>query len=61
MICSAIIPTVNRPTLDSAEKTVLDRELGLESHEIIAVNDSGIPLPEREWLKSPKIKILNTY
>jgi glycosyltransferase involved in cell wall biosynthesis len=60
MLCSTIIPTVNRPSLERAVKSALEQGLGPEEHEIIVVNDSGRPLPETDWLQSPQIIILNT-
>jgi glycosyltransferase involved in cell wall biosynthesis len=60
MICSTIIPTVNRPSLERAVKSALEQDLGLDDYEIIVVNDSGSPLPHVDWLNSPQIKIVNT-
>lgn len=60
MICSTIIPSVNRPSLDRAVKSALDQALALESHEIIVVNDSGEPIDAWDWLRFPQVKIVNT-
>ena len=60
MLCSTIIPTVNRPSLERAVKSVLEQDLNSGLHEIIVVNDSGQPLPEVKWLKSPQITVVNT-
>ena len=60
MLCSTIIPTVNRPSLERAVKSALEQNLDPGDHEIIIVNDSGEHLPERDWLKSPQITIVNT-
>jgi hypothetical protein len=60
MLCSTIIPTINRPYTERAVKSALAQDLDPESHEIIVVNDSGKPLPDVEWLKSSQITILNT-
>jgi glycosyltransferase involved in cell wall biosynthesis len=60
MLCSTIIPTVNRPSLERAVKSVIEQDLDPQMHEIIVVNDSGEPLPKKEWLKSSYIKIVNT-
>jgi GT2 family glycosyltransferase len=60
MLCSTIIPTVNRPSFERAVKSALSQELDPELHEIIVVNDSGRPLPDVDWLQSSQIKILNT-
>ncbi len=56
MLCSTIIPTVNRPSLERTVNSVLSQGLGQEIYEIIIVNDSGQILPESDWLKSPQIK-----
>lgn len=60
MLCSTIIPTIDRPSFERALKSALAQDLKPELHEIIVVNDSGKPLPERDWLQSPQISILNT-
>ena len=60
MLCSTIIPTVNRPSLERAVKSALEQDLDLDLYEIIVVNDSGTPLPEVDWLNSPRIKVVNT-
>lgn len=60
MFCSTIIATVNRPTLDRAVKSVLTQDFPPENHELIVVNDSGRPLPAREWQESSKVKIMRT-
>jgi len=60
MLCSTIIPTINRPSLERAVKTAVAQDLGPDDHEIIVVNDSGQPLPDVDWLRSPGIKVINT-
>jgi hypothetical protein len=60
MLCSTVIPTINRPYTERAVKSALAQDLDPESHEIIVVNDSGKPLPDVDWLKSSQITILNT-
>ena len=60
MLCSTIIPTVNRPSFERALKSALEKDIDPELHEIIVVNDSGRPLPDVDWLRSNQIKILNT-
>ena len=60
MFCSTIIPTINRPSLSRAVTSVLEQRLEPEDFEVIVVNDSGRPLPEFEWMRSPKVKVLNT-
>lgn len=60
MLCSTIIPTINRPSLERAVKSALAQNLDPAQHEIIVVNDSGQSLPDVEWLKPPQISIINT-
>jgi glycosyltransferase involved in cell wall biosynthesis len=61
MLCSTIIPTINRPSLERAVRSALDQELGLEQHEILVFNNSSGPLPEVAWLKAPQNTIVNTH
>jgi len=60
MICSTIIPTIGRSTLQRAVCSVLDQELGSEEHEVIVVNDSGAPLPPAAWCDDPRVRIVTT-
>jgi GT2 family glycosyltransferase len=60
MLCSTVIPTINRPSFERALKTALAQDLAPDDHEIIVVNDSGRPLPDVDWLQSPRITIVNT-
>jgi glycosyltransferase involved in cell wall biosynthesis len=58
--CSAIIPTVGRPTLTRAVESVLTQSLLASEVEVIVVNDSGVPLPEADWQKSERVQVINT-
>jgi glycosyltransferase involved in cell wall biosynthesis len=60
MFCSTIIATINRPTLARAVNSVLNQDLPAEEHELIVVNDSGLPLAAGEWQESTKVKTLTT-
>jgi len=60
ILCSTIIPTVNRPTLARAVNSVLQQQLDDDAWEVIVVNDSGSPLPEANWQKSPFVTVVNT-
>lgn len=60
ILCSTIIPTVNRPTLARAVRSALEQDIEPELYEIIVVNDSGSPLDEADWLKSPQVTVVNT-
>jgi glycosyltransferase involved in cell wall biosynthesis len=60
MFCSYIIPTIGRPSVDIAVKSVLDQEFTEADFEVVVVNDSGIPLAEREWFHSSRVRIITT-
>lgn len=60
MLCSTVIPTIDRPSFDRALKSALEQDLDPDLHEIIVVNDSGNPLRDRDCLRSPQISIVNT-
>ncbi len=60
IFCSAIIPTVGRPTLSRAVESVLQQNVPNRDFEIIVINDSGTPLPEADWQKSEHIQVVNT-
>jgi GT2 family glycosyltransferase len=60
MLCTIIIPTLNRPSLQRALKSAFNHDLDPEQYEIVVVNDSGESLPDYEWLRSPQIKIVDT-
>jgi glycosyltransferase involved in cell wall biosynthesis len=61
MLCSTIIPTVNRPSLERAVKSALEQDLKPELHEILVFNNGDKPLPETDWLSSPLVRVINTY
>ncbi len=60
MFCSTIIPTIGRPSLERAVRSVLAQELPDAAFELIVVNDSGRPLPPADWQRSPQIRIIHT-
>lgn len=60
MICSTIIPTIGRPTLTRAVTSVLEQSLEGDDFEVIVVNDSGKPLPDADWMTSPRVTVLHT-
>ena len=60
MLCTTVIPTVDRPSLERAVKSAVEQEIDSDQHEIIVVNDSGKPLPDYHWLDHPQITIINT-
>jgi glycosyltransferase involved in cell wall biosynthesis len=61
MLCSTIIPSVGRATLSRSVTSALKQNLSPEAHEVIVVNDSGKPLPECDWMKSPQVVVAVTY
>lgn len=61
MLCSTIIPTINRATLKHAVKSALEQDLAPGFHEILIFNNSDGPLPETDWLSSPRIKIIDSH
>lgn len=60
MFCSTIIPTVNRPTLLRAVQSVLQQDFLKEQFEIIVVNDSGQPIMDADWRRSPQVRVIDT-
>jgi glycosyltransferase involved in cell wall biosynthesis len=60
MFCSYIIPTIGRSSLDIAVNSVLDQHFTHANFEVIVVNDSGIPLADRECLHSERVRVINT-
>lgn len=61
IICSTIIPTVDRDTLKRSVMSALEQDLGPELHEILVFNNSKGSLTESDWMKSPQVKIINTH
>jgi glycosyltransferase involved in cell wall biosynthesis len=61
MFCSTIIPTVNRPTLSRAVRSVLNQDFHAGDFEVIVVNDSGRPLPDMEWQRSSRVRMISTH
>lgn len=59
-LCSAVIPTVGRPSLARAVESALTQSLPVSDFEVIVVNDSGVPLPEAVWQASGRVQIINT-
>lgn len=60
MFCSTVIPTINRPTLSRAVSSVLNQVFSAEDFEVIVVNDSGHPLPDMDWTRSRRVRVLDT-
>jgi glycosyltransferase involved in cell wall biosynthesis len=58
--CSTIIPTIGRPSLARAVESVLDQEGDPSDAEVIVVNDSGAPLREANWMRVPRVRVLET-
>jgi glycosyltransferase involved in cell wall biosynthesis len=60
MFCSTIIPTIGRPSLDDAVRSVLSQNFDAGQHEVIVVNDSGKPLPQTDWSHCEAVRVLHT-
>ena len=60
MFSSTIIPTINRPTLPKAVQSVLDQSFEFDDFEVIVVKDSGTPLADAAWMKSRRVRVINT-
>jgi glycosyltransferase involved in cell wall biosynthesis len=60
MFCSVIIPTIARSSLDRAVNSVLDQTFTADNYEVVVVNDSGKSLPQADWCKSEKVRIIHT-
>lgn len=60
MFCSTIIPTIARPTLARAVKSVLTQTFSADEFEIIVVNDSGKPLPGADWQCEERVRVIDT-
>src|SRR5690242_6377540 len=60
ILCSTIIPTINRPTLTRAVESALEQNIAPGRHELIVVNNSGDLLPQEHWQTSPNVTIVNT-
>ena len=61
MLCSTIIPTVNRPSLKRAVKSAVEQDLEPKNHEILVFNNSDKLLQDKDWLDSPKVNVINTH
>ena len=60
VFCSTIIPTIGRPSLSVAVHSVLEQDFRAADFEIIVVNDSGRSLPEMDWQRSERVRVLDT-
>ena len=60
IFCSTVIPTVARPTLDRAVRSVLEQAFSREGFEVIVVNDSGKTLSSADWQGLERVRVLET-
>ncbi|MBE2199769.1 MAG: glycosyltransferase family 2 protein [Anaerolinea sp.] len=60
MLCSTIIPTIGRPTLERAVESVLNQDCAADTFEVIVINDSGQPLPAAKWQSSDRVRLIHT-
>ena len=57
---STIIPTIGRASLTPAVMSVLGQESDCQDFEVIVVNDTGRPLPEADWMRSERVRLIET-
>ena len=60
MFCSTVIPTINRPSLSRAVRSLLDQDFLAHEFEVIVVNDSGQQLPDMDWQTSARVRVIHT-
>ena len=60
MFCSTVIPTIGRPTLSRAVNSLLSQTFIADNFEVIIVNDSGMQLPESDWQRSDRVRVIRT-
>lgn len=58
IFCSVVIPTINRPVLSRAVHSVLNQDFHAAEFEVIVVNDTGHPLPEKAWQHSRHVQVI---
>jgi glycosyltransferase involved in cell wall biosynthesis len=61
MLCSAVIPTIGRPSVTYAVESVLAQNLPHNEFEVLVINDSGAPLPEASWQQSDRVQVIDTH
>lgn len=60
MFCTTVIPTIGRSTLKRAVESVLNQQAAGVEFEVVVVNDSGKPLPEEDWQRDPRVRVIQT-
>jgi|GEM_PF-3653694 len=59
MLISTVIRTYNREhLLARAVDSVLAQELGPEQHEVLVINDAGVPIHKADWQNDNRVKNL---
>ena len=61
MFCSVIIPTIGRPTVKKAVRSVLDQPFSEAKVEVIVVNDSGRQLEFDDWVEDDRVTVIETH
>jgi glycosyltransferase involved in cell wall biosynthesis len=59
LLISVIIPTIGRASLARAVESALNQDCE-RGFEVIVVNDSGRPLAEAGWQRSPRVRVVDT-
>ena len=57
---STIIPTIGRTSLTRTVMSVLDQEFDSQDFEVIVINDSGQSLPDANWMRSERVRMIET-
>jgi glycosyltransferase involved in cell wall biosynthesis len=60
IFCSTIIPTVGRASLERTVRSVLEQSVNHQDFEVIVVNDLGQPLPDANWMRSDRVRLIET-
>jgi hypothetical protein len=61
LLCTTIIPTINRATLARSVKSALAQGLDPAQHEILVFNNSDRPLPEADWLAPSRVTVIDSH
>lgn len=61
IICSTIIPTVDRHTLERSVMSALNQDLDPDLHEILVFNNGKGFLTRSDWMNSPQVRIIDTH
>lgn len=60
MLCTTIIPTIGRDSLERTIGSAVWQDLDASDHEVIVVNDGDAPLGQRPALRLPQVRTVST-